>query len=263
MKSRDLFVSTFGTGRPMLCLHGIEGQGVRYIGLAARLDGVRVVAPDLRGHGRSAKTGPWTVSQQMDDLLPLLDLVERPGLLLGHSYGGFLAWEIARIAADRIAALILVDPAIELSDEVTRECTTHEASIVGHSWPDQGAAFAELSAARPESGQWSAALDVALATERSADGVLRPLIAPEAVRACYEQLRRPLTASSYRGPTLLIEAGREDGRFVSASVVAGLRAQLGEALEHVVIDATHTIPSDFPDLLAEVVRSFLARVQLV
>src|SRR5689334_13534397 len=117
----DLFVSTFGpldARGTVLCLHGIESHGLRYVGLAERLNrlefAARVVAPDLRGHGRSVKVGPWTLEQQLADLLPVLDslaIADRP-MLLGHSYGGLLAWELARVAVDRITALILVDPAI-------------------------------------------------------------------------------------------------------------------------------------------------------
>jgi hypothetical protein len=39
-----------------------------------------------------------------------------------------------------------------------------------------------------------------------------------------------------------------------------MRAELGDALQHVVLDATHTIPSDYPDLLAGAVSEFLARL---
>src|SRR4051812_42440847 len=72
VKASELFVSEFGSGRPILCLHGIEAHGARFLGLAARVPGLRVVAPDLRGHGRSPKTGPWTLEQGVADLTPLL-----------------------------------------------------------------------------------------------------------------------------------------------------------------------------------------------
>ena len=37
-----------------------------------------------------------------------------------------------------------------------------------------------------------------------------------------------------------------------------MRAQLGNALENVVLDATHTIPSDYPEDLAAAVGPFMA-----
>jgi lipase len=194
----------------------------------------------------------------MGDLLPLLDELGPHPIVLGHSYGGLIAWELARAAPERIAELILVDPAIAISAEVAR-VNVEQFSTVGRRWPDHRAAFEELAAARPADGHWSAALDVALATDRDADGWLRPMISAEAVRSGFQQMRQPLAPTEFRGATLLLEAGRENGLYTSQAVVTQMRAQLGDALTHVVLDATHTIPSDFPDLLAAEVASFVQR----
>jgi hypothetical protein len=70
-------------------------------------------------------------------------------------------------------------------------------------------------------------------------------------------MQQPMRPTSFRGRTLLLEAGRESGLYVSAAVADEMRAQLGGALPHVVLDATHTIPSDYPDLLAVEVERFL------
>jgi lipase len=255
-----LFVSTFGTGRPVLCLHGVESHGLRYVGLAARVGGIQVVAPDLRGHGRSPKVGPWTVEQHLEDLLPILRALGPAPVVMGHSYGGLLAWELARSAPSDVGTLVLVDPAINVSEQLARASVTYEYSSVGHSWADEAAAFAEFAAGKPTTGMWAAALDVAVALARGDDGRVRSLVAPDAVTAGWRQMHEPLRATMYRGPTLLIEAGREEGRYVSASVIAQMRSQLGEALEHVIVDATHGVPSDYPDVLAAAVEPFLASV---
>ena len=266
-----LFVSTFGTGAGngmgaadetvrVVCLHGIESHGLRFVGVAARVPGIRVVAPDLRGHGRSPKAGPWTVEQHLEDLLPLLNSQLGRVVLLGHSYGGMLAWRLAGVAPDRTSALVLVDPAIAVAPELAAASVSYEASSVGHSWPSEADAFLEAVATRPASGIWSAALDVAVSLARGNDGVVRPVVARDAVAAGWRQMQEALRPSAWRGPTLLIEAGREDGRFVSPAVVAQLRAQLGDALTHVVIDTTHTIPSDYPDELAAAVAPFISMV---
>jgi pimeloyl-ACP methyl ester carboxylesterase len=39
----------------MVFLHGLFGSGDNWWGLAARMTGVRVVLPDLRGHGLSPR----------------------------------------------------------------------------------------------------------------------------------------------------------------------------------------------------------------
>ncbi|HEY7025773.1 MAG TPA: alpha/beta hydrolase [Candidatus Limnocylindrales bacterium] len=256
-----LFVSRFGLDgalHTLLCIHGIESHGLRYIALAERLGaGVRVVAPDLRGHGRSLKVGPWTLEQHLEDLLPLLSETADLPVLLGHSYGGLLAWELARSAPESISALILADPAIGVSADLAEASVTYDYSSVGHSWPDHASVFADFVSARPPSGAWSAALDAATTVERGEDGLLRPVVAPDAVAAGWRQMSKPLRASSWNGPTLLIEAGREHGAFASPAVISAMRNQLGPRFQHIVLDVTHTIPSDHPDELAEAVSQFL------
>jgi len=253
----SLFISTFGSGRPILCLHGIEAHGLRFLGLSERMPGVKVVAPDLRGHGRSPIEGPWTIEQHLADILPILDGLGPEAMLLGHSYGGLIAWEVARAAPERLAGLILVDPAISVGAEVARRGVDDSVSL--RRWANEGDAFLELAVSRPETGLWSVALDVAAAIRRDAEGWLRPTVARAAVHAGWQQMQELLRPTEWRGPTLLLEAGQEHGIYVSAGVVKQMGAQLGEALDHVVLDAIHSIPSDYPDPLAEHVGDFTRR----
>lgn len=56
-----LHVGDWGGARPVvLALHGITASHVSWTGVAARLTGCRLVAPDLRGRGRSRDLlGPY------------------------------------------------------------------------------------------------------------------------------------------------------------------------------------------------------------
>src|SRR6187455_2988265 len=118
----------------MLALHGIEAHGVRYVGLARYLEGVEIVAPDLRGHGRSPRNGPFTLEQHVTDLLPLLDELGPETTLLGHSYGGLIAWEVARAAPAAIKRLVLVDPPIQVDPQFARDSVA--GSTIGGRWPE-------------------------------------------------------------------------------------------------------------------------------
>lgn len=250
-----LFVSRFGRGAPMVCLHGIESHGLRFIGLSRYLEGVQIVAPDLRGHGRSPRGGPFTLDQHVRDLLPILSDLGPETTLVGHSYGGLIAWELARAIPGTVARLVLVDPSIGVTPEFARQ---NLASATMHlRWPDRAAAFAELAAGRQPAALWAVALDVGVGLEETGDGHLRAAVTEDVVSAGWDQMMQPLTESSFRGPALLLEAGPENGDFCAPSTVASLRRQLGERLEHVVVDLPHTIPTDGPDVLAAHLRSFL------
>ena len=61
-------------GPAILCLHGVTGHGQRFRRLATDCLGDRhVLAPDLRGHGRSPWTPPWTAEQHILDLIDVLE----------------------------------------------------------------------------------------------------------------------------------------------------------------------------------------------
>jgi pimeloyl-ACP methyl ester carboxylesterase len=73
-------------------------------------DFVRVVAPDLRGHGESESVpGPYSMDLFVDDLAALLDVLEirQKIVLCGLSMGGYVALAFYRKHAARMQALIL------------------------------------------------------------------------------------------------------------------------------------------------------------
>lgn len=79
--------------------------------------GLRVVAPDLRGHGasrleaRPSGRGSW--KDYRDDLIALLDTLGGPPVTLaGHSMGGTAALLAAARRPDRVSNLVLYDPVI-------------------------------------------------------------------------------------------------------------------------------------------------------
>ncbi len=101
-------------------------------------------------------------------------------------------------------------------------------------------------------------LHIAVGLEETGDGRLRLAVTEDAVKECWYETTKPLSESPFRGPTLLLEAGRENGSFCTPATVANLRRRLGDRLQHVVVDLPHTIPADGPDVLAAHLRSFLS-----
>ncbi|MFN9569723.1 MAG: alpha/beta fold hydrolase [Cyanobacteriota bacterium] len=103
-------------GPAILCWHGVLDQGLIWEPVAVPLAeaGFRVIAPDLRGHGRSDHVGAGGSYQILDfitDAVGLTDqLVDRPLLLIGHSLGSIVASGLASLRASLVTQLILIEP---------------------------------------------------------------------------------------------------------------------------------------------------------
>ncbi len=110
----EIFYRDEGEGRPVLLIHGhtldhrIWDEVVP--GLLER--GLRVIRPDLRGHGRSTMPPKgYHVSHHAGDMLAVLDAagVERAAVA-GFSLGGGVAMELAVERPARVTGLALVAP---------------------------------------------------------------------------------------------------------------------------------------------------------
>lgn len=108
-----------GRGRPitLLLIHGFPLDhrmwDAQAVGLA---DQARVIAPDLRGFGRSAAAvaGPLTMDQHADDLAGLLDALKiGRAVVAGLSMGGYIALAFWRRHRARVQALVLADTRAE------------------------------------------------------------------------------------------------------------------------------------------------------
>lgn len=107
-----LHVHEWPAGGPVVVgLPGLGSTGMAFAALAQALPDVRVVAPDLRGRGRSAGvTGPIGLRAHAHDVARIADELElRDIVVVGHSMGAYLAPIAAQELGDRVARLVLVD----------------------------------------------------------------------------------------------------------------------------------------------------------
>jgi pimeloyl-ACP methyl ester carboxylesterase len=79
----------------------------------------RVIAVDLRGHGRSsAPSGGYTTHRFATDLAELLEHLQvGPVVAVGHSMGGNVVSALAVEHPERVLGVVAVDPAYLLPDE--------------------------------------------------------------------------------------------------------------------------------------------------
>ncbi|HYZ28611.1 MAG TPA: alpha/beta hydrolase [Thermoleophilaceae bacterium] len=98
--------------RIVLAVHGVTASLMTWRTLARELDsGVCMLAPDLRGRGRSSKLpGPYGIAQHVADLIAVLDHVGAPPVVLvGHSMGAYIAERLAAEHPERASGLVLLD----------------------------------------------------------------------------------------------------------------------------------------------------------
>jgi proline iminopeptidase len=107
----DLPPTLEGDGPHLLCLHGGPGMS-DYLGiLGEETEGWRRIRYTQRGLAPSTTDGPFSVAQHVADAVAVLEgLGLEDAVVLGHSWGGFLAAALAVEHPDRVRGLLLVDP---------------------------------------------------------------------------------------------------------------------------------------------------------
>jgi 3-oxoadipate enol-lactonase len=102
----------------IVCLHGAGGQSEQWkFQLAYFSRHYRVVAPDLRGHGRSEQPhSAYSLDEFLWDFTQMLEQlkVEEPFILMAHSFGGPIALTFAAAQPQRLSKLVLVATAPEM-----------------------------------------------------------------------------------------------------------------------------------------------------
>lgn len=101
-----------GEGPPILLIHGITSSSRTWKRVMPRLaENHTVIAPDLLGHGRSAKPqGDYSLGAYASGIRDLLVALEIPrATVVGHSLGGGIAMQFAYQFPERVGRMVLVD----------------------------------------------------------------------------------------------------------------------------------------------------------
>jgi acyl transferase domain-containing protein/acyl-CoA synthetase (AMP-forming)/AMP-acid ligase II/pimeloyl-ACP methyl ester carboxylesterase len=156
-------------GPLVLCLHGILEQGAAWSEVAIELarKGYRVIAPDLRGHGKSAHADKGSSYNLLDFLADIDGIVEKIAgtafTLVGHSLGSVVAAIFSSIRPQKVLNLILVEtilPTEPTEEETVDRLTTHLDYL---SSPPEHPVFPNVAAAAERLRQATPALSEPLA----------------------------------------------------------------------------------------------------
>lgn len=242
------------TAPRVVCLHGVRNHGRHFAPLAARLPGHHVLAPDLLGHGHSPWEPPWDIETHCDAVVETVGA--RSAALVGHSFGGRLAFELAARAPQLVPKLVLLDPAILLPGHVAlaaAENARPEKSYVS---------FDELIERRYDESQLQLAPrelvveDLAPHVETGDDGRVRYRYCYSAVVAAYgEMASAPPSFDDVPVPTLLVLGERSYLPY--DHLLDAHRAALGDLLEVVVVPGGHSVLWDALEETSAAIASFL------
>lgn len=249
-------LDTGGAGTPLVVIHGLLGSADNWRSHVRQWQAERrVIAVDLRNHGRSPHVPGMAYEDQAADVLALLDRLEVDRAhLLGHSMGGKVAISLARLAPARVASLIVADIAPQ---------------AYGHGHDAVFAALRRVEAGRPANrGEADALLAehvteratrLFLATnlERGEEGRLRLRVGLDEIEGDYASIMAaPAGEEAFEGATLVVRGSRS--AYVTDAMLPGLRNVL-PAAELETLDAGHWLHAERPDDFQAVVNGFLAR----
>ncbi len=98
-----------GERPPLVLIHGAGGSRLFWPPELRRLQGTRVLALDLPGHGRSPGMGRDRIEAYAEDLLAWMEALHLPACVLaGHSMGSAVALMTALVRPQVTAGLVLV-----------------------------------------------------------------------------------------------------------------------------------------------------------
>ncbi|WP_278263454.1 alpha/beta fold hydrolase [Nocardia sp. AG03] len=257
-----LHVHRFGPadGPVVLALHGLTGHGNRWETLATEhLPQARVLAPDLRGHGRSTSLPPWDFETIVDDLAELLRAeTTGPVVVVGHSFGGASAIRLARRHPELVRALVLLDPAQGVDAKLIEQIAA--ANLASPDYTDVAEARADK-----RNGDWRPDEVDPAVLERELDEHLVPTahgrvgwrMFQPAITSYWGQLARPAVLPPEDLPTVLVRATQVNPPYVSAEFRTALAARLGDRLTAHEWDCDHMIPLARPAETAALITAVL------
>lgn len=245
----------FGSGPPLVVLHGLLGSLDNWVPLAQRFaSDFQVFLLDLRNHGRSPHSTDTSYDLMAEDVHQFLREQELAGVhLLGHSMGAKVAMRFAQLHPDAIARLVVVDMspreyparhdtlldamhALDLGKYQRRDQIDHELAAVV---PDRTVRqFVLKNLGRDDAGRL----------------IWKPNLT--SLRASYGQLRATLPVSgTFAGPALFVRGGQSD--YVHDNDLPLIRGLFPQVTLATIERAGHWVHADAPEEFSQIVVDFL------
>jgi 3-oxoadipate enol-lactonase len=248
-----------GSGQPVLFIHGYPlSRRLWADQLKALSSSVRVIAPDLRGHGDSDPVpGSYSVDMLADDCADLLDAlgITRPVVVCGLSMGGYITFAFYRRHPQRVAGLVLAATraaADSLEGKAARQKAMQTARESG---PQTIATGMLPKMFAPDTYQRQPELVEtarAMMEGTSLNGVLGDLA------ALMERPDSTPTLATIKVPTLVIHG--DSDQIIPISEAQGMAAAISGAKLAVLPNTGHLLNLEQPEMFTQAIRDILPTI---
>lgn len=240
----------------VVLLHGGGQNAHTWDTMMLHLD-VPALAVDLPGHGHSSwrDDHDYRPHVSADTLLPVLrELAPDADLVVGMSLGGLTTLRIAAIAPDSVPRAVLVDVTPESPRRAADLTAAARGTVALIEGPQEFSTLEEIvdltAAASPNRSRASVRRGVIHNTRQRDDGAW--VWRYDRIREAPDPAPMWDDLAAVQAPLTLVEGGRSP--FTTDDDIARLRRVQPSAQVITVADAGHSVQSDAPDQLAEIIR---------
>ena len=263
-----------GDGPPIFALHGLASSAHWYDLVAPLLsDKFRVIAPDQRGHGQTTQAPTGYDWQSLSaDVVGLMDHLDIPkAAVLGHSWGGNIAINMAARFPDRTSELVMIDggffgsraPGMATFEELLARAAPRDVSGTRQQFLDR--MHRQLAMC------WNDDVERIVQTMvyEDDDGQMQDILQPDNhTQVMYAMWHDPApdTWPNIQCPTLIVPAGPMPDRANSERAIMK-RERVQAASETIKDNSVHWIPETVHDIgyhkpqeLAAAIDAFLSAI---
>ena len=254
----DFFYEDRGKGPPLLLLHGFPLTHAMWSAQIADLASTcRVIAPDLRGFGKSKSDTPLTIDTLAADVHALLKSIGAlPCVVAGLSMGGYVALAFARQFAGDLKGLMLIDTRADGDSPQARESRNKNIDLVREKGPKAiaDAMIPRLLAPGADEGRPELARSLRKMIEASPATTIEHALVALRDRPDYT----PLLAK-IKVPTLVIVG--DGDQITPVDIAEGMHKAIPGAKLTIVRGAGHMTPIEQPAQVSQAMRQFVGMLR--
>ncbi len=255
MQPLKLHFKTYGSGRPVVILHGLLGMSDNWSTIARSLaDQFLVFTVDLRNHGRSPHSEAFSYRSMVEDLRLFMEeqWLFEGAIVIGHSMGGKVAMQLAFDYPDLVQHLVVVDIA-PISYPSSHDLILEVLSSIKLDDHDSRGSVAEEMLAQLQDERVVQFLLKNLRREK--EKYTWRMNLPVIRREYQAGLAAPDPGASFEGATLFLRGGQSD--YILPQHEPIIRSHFPSAKIQTIAASGHWIHADSPAPFLQAVRDFV------